>query len=291
MQRTPPKTDSPVVFATPLQHYASDSNIAKSPLPIQEAFSFSNIATRKNKRKNDDISKSEILDLFSLIKEDQDSKFSAILSSINEVKVSMDFMSQKYDEVLQRLDFLEEERKTHDSKIQTLENKIEILERNTRRTSIEIRNVPQSTKETKEDLKNIVRKTAETLSVPLNSSSDIRDIYRINSKSMVKPIIADFTTVFARDSFLSSFKKFNKEHHSGKLSTANLIVGGPSNPVYISENLTQRDRKLYFLAREFAKSSGYSFCWTSFGRIFLRKAEGSPHICINAESDLDNLKQ
>lgn len=295
MQNTPPPPTrgSPTAFRTPLDHYASDSNIADSPQPMQEAFSFSNIAARSSrmtKRKSDDITRSEILDLFTSLKEDQDLKFSAILNSINDVKVSMDCMSRKYDEALQRIDLLEESKKSQDTKIQFLENKIEILERYTRGTSIELRNVPQTTKETKEDLRNIIQKTAEALRVPLDSSSDIKDVYRINSKSEVKPIIADFTTVFARDSFLTSYKNFNKVHSLEKLSTVTLCISGPSKPVYISENLTQKDRKLYFLAREFAKSYGYAFCWTSFGRIYLRKEEGSPQVRIFSEGDLDNLK-
>lgn len=203
----------------------------------------------------------------------------------------MDSMSQKYDEALQRLVLLEEVNNTQDKKIQFLENKIEILERNARVTSIELRNIPQSTKETKEDLRRIIENTAQALNVPLDSSSDIKDVYRISSKSELKPIIADFTTVFTRDRFLTSFKKFNKEHLSEKLSTATLSIGGPCKPVYISDNLTPKDRKLFFLAREFAKNSNYSFCWTSFGRIYLRRAEGSPQVRITSENDLEKLMQ
>lgn len=290
MMRSPPKTsNTPTIFATPIQHYASDSNIAESPQKIKEAFSFTNIAARKNKRKNDDISKSEIIDMFTSLREDQDLKFTAIISCVNEVKVSIDFMTQKYDEALKRLETLEVEKRASDSKIQFLEDRIEFLERSTRGTSIEIRNIPQSAKETKVDLRNIIIKTAETLCIPLDSSSAIKDVYRINSKSQHKPIIADFTTVFARDNFLSSFKRYNKEHQTDKLSTAVLSIGGPGRPVYLSENLTQRDRKLYFNARQFAKNHGYSFCWTTFGRIYLRKEEGSPQIRITSDSDLDNL--
>lgn len=286
-----PTQGSPAVFGTPLQHYSSDTNIAEPPQPLREALSFTNIASRKSKRKNDDISKSEIFDLFASLKEDQDLKFSAILSSINEVKISMDSMSHKYDEVLQRLVVLEDEKKTYDLKINSLERKVEFLERNAKVTSIEIRNIPQPNKETKEDLRSIVRKTADVLHISLDSNTEIRDIYRSNSKAQVRPIVVDFTTVSARDSFLVSSKKFNKEHQSDKLSTRSLGIGGLNKPIYISENLTHSDRNLYFLAREFARQCDYSFCWTSFGRIYLRKAEGLPQIRIASERDLQNLKE
>lgn len=296
---TPPKSESPstAVFKTPLQHYASDPNIAQSPLQEPEvgtALSFTNIANRNrfNKRKRedtDDFTKAEILDLFTTLKEDQDAKFSAILSSINDFKVSMEYMSHKHDEVLVRLDFLEEERKTYNTNIKALEDKIENLERHSKETSIELRNVPQTDKETKEDLKNIVHKAAKALSVPIESF-ECKDVYRVNTKTGAKPIIADFTTVFLRDQFLSSFKKYNREHPTERLCTKNLGIEGTTNPVYISGNLTQRDRKLYYLAREFTKASDYTFCWLSFGRIFIRKSEGSPPIRIFNEIDLDKLK-
>lgn len=293
--RTPPKTDSPVVFKTPLQHYASDPGLAESPsqdLGLSEASlqsSLPSVSNRLGKRKRDELTRADILDLFSSLKADQDAKFEAILSSINEVKVSMDFMSQKYDEVLKRLDFLEEDKKDHETRVKFLETKIETLERQNRGTSIELRNIPQAPKESREDIRNFLIKTAEQLNVTLDSS-EIRDAYRISPKSGNKPIIAEFTTVYMRDRFLSSFKKFNKEHQTNKFSTTTLDISGPSKTVYISENLTQKDRKLYFLAREFSKSNGFSFCWTSFGRIFVRKSEGSPHSRITCESDLENLK-
>lgn len=299
LNRTPPISDSPSTsaFKTPLQHYASDPNIAQSPLQeakVGPALSFPNIASRhrKNKRTRedtDDISKSDFLNFFTSFKEDQDAKFSTILSSINDLKVSMDHMSQKYDAVLTRLDFLEEERKTYNSNIKVLEDKLENLERHSKITSIELRNIPQAEKETKQDLKNIVFEVAKILNVPIQSS-DIKDVYRINTKANAKRIIADFTTVFSKDNILKSFNKYNKEHPIEKLSTKSLGIGGPNNLVYISVNLTQRDRKLYYLAREFIKSSDYSYCWLSFGRIFVRKSEGSPQIRITSESDIDNLK-
>lgn len=297
MHHSPPKIDAPAagVSKTSLHHSFSDSNIAELPFQessINAASPLFSVTTRSIKRKRadtDDISKSEILDLFNKLRDDQDAKFSAILSSINDVKLSMNTMSQKYEEVLQRLDLLEDEKKGYENKIQFLENKVDTLERHTRGTSIEIRNIPQDPTEKQEDLKSILNKTAVVLSVNLDCA-EIKDIYRIGTKSSVRPIIADFTTVLKRDEFIRSFKKFNKQPSAVKLCTESLEISGPSKPVYISENLTQRDRRLYFIAREFAKACDYAFCWISFGRIFIRKSEGSPHIRISCERDLEKLQ-
>lgn len=302
MQRTPPPTcDSPAaIFQTPLAlgHAISEPNIAQSPAVEQEyglniATSMLNAPSRIIKRKKFDLNRNDILDLFSKLRDDQDQKFSAILSSINEVKVSVDNMSLKHDELLKRISILEEERTGQNSKIQFLENKVEYLERQSRSTSIEIRNIPQAAKESKEELKTILKQTADILNVPLNDL-EIKDVYRFGKNNTNKSVIADFTTVFTRDKFLRSFKNFNKAHQEARLSTGSLSAtstNGPNKPIYISENLTQRERKLYFLAREFKKQHNYDFCWTSFGKTFLRESEGSALIRITCESDLENLQR
>lgn len=289
LNRTPTKTttDSPL-FGTPLQHYASDSNLTNSPLRELAAKTFANELTRAPKRKLDNIGRSEILDLFASLQESQEQKFSAILSSISDVKLAMDSMTNKYEEVIQRIDIIEEANKNYVAKIELLENKVEALERQSRGTSIEIRNIPLTAQESKEYLRSILKSAAETLSVPLDST-EIRDIYRTAVKSSSKPIVAEFTTVSKRDLFLTSLKKHNKLHSTDKLSTANLNLSGPKQPVFISESLTYKDKKLFFLAREFVKNSGYAFCWTSFGRIFIREKEGSPPLRISCEEDLNKL--
>lgn len=295
INRTPP-SDSPTVFASPLHHYASEPNITDSPLLEAGStvpFSLYNATTRNIKRRkrneSDDISKGEIFDLFASLKEDQDEKFANVLNSLKDVKTAMDVLSQKYEDTLKRLDCLEIEKKNSDSKIALLETKVELLERQIKGTSIEIRNIPQEPNETREDLRNFLKKSADTLDVLLYNS-DVKDVYRTNTKSNNRPLVVDFTTVFKRDEFLSSVKKYNKEHRDSKFNTGSLGIGGPSKPVYISENLTQKQRKLFFLAREFTRGSEYSYCWTSFGRIFIRKSEGAPPIRINCESDIENLK-
>lgn len=297
LNRTPPpqaKTQSPSVYKTPVQH-GSDSNLTGLKLDLENKIlsgtsSLSSVASRSSakRKERDEISRSELIDLFESMKADQDAKFDTIVSNFTELRSSLDLMGQKFNEVLGRLEFLEEERQEHSGKIEFLENRVEVLERHIKGTSIEIKNIPQAPKESKEDTKNLVMQTAEKLNITLDSS-EIRDVYRLKLKSGTNPIIADFTTVFIRDKFLTSFKRYNKDNQQDKFNTTSLNISGPSTPVYVSENLTQKDRRLFYLAREFAKNSGYQFCWTAFGKIFIRETEGSPQIRIFKESDLVNL--
>lgn len=49
-------------------------------------------------------------------------------------------------------------------------------------------------------------------------------------------------------------------------------------------------RRIFYLAREFAKENNYNYCWSSRGFVYLREKENAPFIRIMNESDLDQLK-
>lgn len=298
LNRTPPTTSPP--------HHASDPNISVSQdmeIPSKQSITF-----RKRKRNEDEntVSKTELTELFSTWKSEQDNKFSTwkseqdnkfdkLLSCMEEIKHqnddirnSMEFMSLQYDNLLTKVDSLESGRADDRKRIQFLEGKIDSLERNLRSSSLEIRNVPAQSHESKSSLMTLIQEAGKTLNVMIQPQ-DIRDVYRVNTKTENKPIIADFISVIKRDSLITSIKKYNRDNANSKFSTSNLQIEGPSKPVYITELLTFQAKKLYFMARDFAKQNDYRFCWATHGKIYLRKAEGQPLIRIETESDLNKI--
>ncbi|KAL4710608.1 hypothetical protein ACJJTC_003244 [Scirpophaga incertulas] len=62
-------------------------------------------------------------------------------------------------------------------------------------------------------------------------------------------------------------------------------------PIFVSEHLTGKAARLYFLARDLAKNKLYKFCWTSLGRVYVRKNEekDSPYIQITSEHQIQDL--
>lgn len=239
----------------------------------------------------------EMKKLFSDFKAEQNAKLDILQHSVSDIKEqnaslqkSVDFISNQYDDLKVKFDLLQKERKENLAYIQTLEDKLENVEKTERATSIEIRNVPLKTGETKSDLVKIVAKTGEALNIPI-SKADIRDVYRINSKSETsRPIIAEFTSVLMKEDVLQSVKSFNKDNKDNKLNSTHLHLEGPEKPIFISENLTQKMKRLYFLARDFAKTNKIKFCWTAYGKIYMREKEGATLQRINSETDLANLK-
>ncbi|KAJ8727189.1 hypothetical protein PYW08_015586 [Mythimna loreyi] len=116
-------------------------------------------------------------------------------------------------------------------------------------------------------------------------SHEIKDIFRIQTKDPAKKtIIVDFTTVLRKEDFLEKFRKHNRDRF--KLTTEHLKFSGPAKPIFVSENLIARKKRLYFLARDAALSNNYKFCWIKNGKIFMREKEGFKHFEIKSEADL-----
>lgn len=225
----------------------------------------------------------------------QDAKNNIILKTVNEIKnqnsaitESLDFMSNKYDELLKKFTILEEEREKNRHYIKSLENRIEFLERNLRSSSIEIKNIPKSPRETKADMISVVQKIGKVIDEDINSL-DICDVRRINTKTDNKPIILQLSSVLKKENIIRKLKQFNKNNKDNRLSTGHLDINAPLKPIYVSEHVSTETRRLYHACREFSKDNHFSFCWIAGGRVYLRKTEGLPAVRIDSTSDLSKL--
>lgn len=208
-----------------------------------------------------------------------------------EIRSSIEFLSKKYDEINTKINKIEKEKKEHNLNIGQLEENIEVLEKKSKQSCLEIRNIPTKKSENKSQLLDLIQKLSLTLKVPVESY-EIRDVYRTNAKPEAnKPICLEFTSVVLKEKFLQAFKSYNKEHRGiDRLSTKNLQLDFPSQPIYISEALTFKCKRLFYQAREFAKANNYRFCWTSHGKVYLRKQEGAPFNYIQSEYSLTTLE-
>ncbi|XP_045504365.1 uncharacterized protein LOC123701004 [Colias croceus] len=308
LKRTPPKTKQMInITSENISSAATDTETEGATCIMKQR-------TRTRKRQHDDelslfmtemkrtfdeFKETVMSDLHRCLnefKEEQEKKFSELNSTVCEIKCqnssimeTVTFISKQYDDMKIKLDLFDKEKKEYQHRIHLLESKIEHLERNQFLSTVEIRNIPPQKKENTHDLLGIVSKATKLIGVPLNPN-DISNIFRIGSKPESKPIVVKFSNVFIKEKVLSYFKKYNKDQQENKLCTADLDIVGNSNKIYISEYLTPKTKRLFFLARDFANTSGYKFCWTASGKVFLRRKEGLPPIRIEREEDLDQLK-
>ncbi|CAG9787586.1 unnamed protein product [Diatraea saccharalis] len=309
VNRSPPRLLTSDSLLPQITHCKSDSNLpdcaglqipTNAPALCREATSDPNLALRKRKR-GDEVDKDEIIAMFAMLKKEQEERFSALMNKIetgikahtdqnSAILSSIEFLGQKYDELVTRIDTLEREKIEDSKQIKLLEARLEHFERFHRISSIEVRNVPKTSVETKTDLLNLVQKVGTALSVPLQAA-DIRDVYRINTrKDTNQPIVAELTSVILRDKIISNVKTHNKLNSQNKFSTSNIKLDGPQKPIFISENLAPQTKKLFFLARETAKEFGYKYCWTSRGKVYMRRTDGAPFVRVNNEGDLEKVK-
>lgn len=208
------------------------------------------------------------------------------------IENSIAFLTSQNEEFKQKINRLHNESKKDKEHISLLEEKIEEMERASRKTSIEIKNVPKKPDENKSDLLNIVQKLSKSVdcSIQLN---EIKDIYRVRGKKDTKnaPIIVETSSTILRTNILKSTKTFNIKNKD-KLRAKHLgFTTNEDTPVYVSERLTAKGSRLYFLARDLSRSKNYKYCWTSFGKVYVRKDDNSPIIAMKSEDQVNQLLQ
>lgn len=297
--RTPP--------ASNLQHTSSDSDVSK----IASNFTTPTFVSQRNKRcrqsSDDDALPSfrdEFKSMFEEWQKSQDTKLSKLIAEVIEIKEqnkdikrsneeiekSMIMINGLYENMKKKVEGLEAERKQNQLQIAQLEMKIDDMQRSSKASSIEIRNIPLPEKpESKADLCEIVQNTGKALQVSVDKAA-IRDVFRLNGRAGKGTIIAEFTSVITKNDVINACKTYNKQHPAQRLNSAALGFKSPPTPIYVSEALTSKGRRLFFLARDLAKSHDYKFCWTSNGKVFLRKTPDSSHIEIKDENQLISLK-
>lgn len=259
---------------------------------------------RNKRRRSDEIGDrlasfmDEIKDLLADFKKEQNCKFEKlekiflvvdeIRKQNSDIQSSVDFLSQKYDSVVSQIGKLESEKQANLQSLQLLEDRLENYERLSRSSCIEIRNIPTVKSETKDSLLNIIIATGKLLNTSIQPS-EVNDVFRLNSKDPAnRTVFVDFNSVLTKERVIRNYRKANKEKN--RLTTEKLRLSGPTKPVFISESLSTKTKRLFFLAKDYAKTNEYTYCWTSSGKVYLRKKEGTPAILVKSELDLEQLK-
>ncbi|CAG9793168.1 unnamed protein product [Diatraea saccharalis] len=308
LKRTPPLSPAAtrdVTATTPssVMLKPTDSSLLQQYYSAPDLSTVAESIHERKRRKIGEVDDTEnlsylIKEMFMSFSKDQEKRFNKLQSTIDmlteqntHLTASVELMSGKYDEFLDRICQLEQEKKEEKKKIALLEDKINFLEKKSRSSGIEIRNIYKKTGENKKDLYSYAEKVGKIINVDIGWDK-INDIYRLKAKDGTDPIIIELTSVLLKEKILDNTKIFNRSKKTGeKLNTNHLALEGPCKPVYISETLTSKTQKLFHLARLFQKQFNYKFCWTSHGVVYLRKEENLPHVKIMSEYDIEKLRK
>lgn len=236
--------------------------------------------------------------MFEDLQSKQEAKFDTLKSTMDaivkqneEIKTSMNLLSDKYDDILSDMKQLQRENSNSKNHIKALEAQLELLEKKSRACSVELRNIPKLESETKESLIELTKDIGSIIKTPI-IDSDIRDVYRMKIKDKTNgPIIVDFNSTCIKENLIKSTITYNKEKPADqRLNTTSLKIHGPAAPIYIAESLTKKAKRLHYLARVFAKGNNYDSCWTSYGKVYLRRNKTDQRVCIDSEESLEILK-
>uniref|UniRef100_A0A2A4JIS1 FP protein C-terminal domain-containing protein n=1 Tax=Heliothis virescens TaxID=7102 RepID=A0A2A4JIS1_HELVI len=214
-----------------------------------------------------------------------------IQQSTLKIENSMLLLTAQHEELSKKIIELEDKSKKERDYIILLEEKIENLQMGTRKSNLEIKNVPRGPSETKDDLVQMVLCLSSAIGGTL-TKTDIKDVYRVRGKkkeSSNTPIVVETASTLIKTDILKLCKAFNTTR-TYKLCAKHLghRVAGDT-PIFVSEQLTAKGARLHFLARDLVKAGKYKFCWTAYGRVYIRKSENSPIITIKSEAQVQQL--
>lgn len=220
------------------------------------------------------------------------------IAKIDNIEQSLNFLSDKYDDLLSKVTKMEGTNKSlveentflrkslHDTNnnLDQLKYELNNIEQYSRRECLEIRGIPVLSGENTNE---IILKIGEQIGVRIKDD-DISISHRLatasrneNHSKRESAIIVKFTRRDIRDQFYKARKNLRNK------TTRDIgMLRCTEHKIYVAENLTQCNRKLFNKCLEAKKQLNYKFIWTMYGKIFLRKDDTSPSISIKNFYDI-----
>lgn len=227
------------------------------------------------------------------------SKLDTVADDIKDVKESIGFMSDKYDELLSEVQDIKKINEENKRDITRLRNENEHLyhlikianesvielEQKLRSNQIEVHGIAYNEKE---NIKEIITTLARELRIPINQN-DIVTVTRMipNKKNTAAghtgqkkppPILVRFRD----DTYTSAWLEKRKTG----LNSSNIVGGSSLEQIYINENLCPRLKEIFWNARVQGKKLNYKFIWMKGGMIFMKRDEGSKPVRIKSVDDI-----
>lgn len=205
----------------------------------------------------------------------------AIQCTNQDIQKSINHLANDIKIVEEKIDSFELERKQMKLQVLSLEEKLDSVEISLLKTYAEVRNVPKLPTEKKADLFRYVTTLTETLNLGV-TKYDLKDVSRSPSKkeSNSSTITIEFSSTLIKHNFLDAVMRYNKSNINNRLNSNHLGLQTTKQPIYISELLTAKMKRLLFLTHKFAKTPDYKYVWPSNGHIYIKQADGKPYIRV-----------
>lgn len=213
----------------------------------------------------------------------------AIMATVTCIETSVKAMSDKYDDVLKRMEnqsadicdlkkrMEKLEAKVDEQEIKKLRKEMNNLEQYSRQQNMEILGLPQHADEKLLERINIL---ADELEVARLSEADVEAVHRLplrgetDTSDRIAPVLVRFSSRVTRDKWLS--KKSELKNRESK--------------IYLNENLTAQNKDLLWKMKSKAKEKEYEFAWVKNGKLFVRRTPRSRIIRIASIDDLEKIR-
>lgn len=217
--------------------------------------------------------------------------FMLISKKLDVVIDSNRFVSEKYDEILDKMKendqlvvSLRREMKLKDDRIDKLETEVHKLQQYSRVVNLEIRGVE---KREGENVYEIVKNIAALKGVKLQDN-DISIAHRVpNKRSKTEAIVVQFQNRRARENILTVCRSSKKD-----ILLKDLLpnVKNTDSKVFVSEHLSTFYKELLWYTKEKAKDKDYKYVWFKNGKLLVKKGDGVNEkqvMLIESKADVD----
>lgn len=207
-----------------------------------------------------------------------------VKTTVDDIERSIQAMSDKYDEVLDKMRHQDKdivdlkkrveqlESKNADDEIQKLRRELNELDQYSRRQNLEVHGLPQTAGE---NLLSTLNAFADKLELPHLDETNVEAVHRLPSKpNKIPPVIVRFSSRVTKETWLA------KKDHLRRVKSE----------TYLLENLTAQNKRLLWLIKSKAAEKDYQFAWQKNGKMFVRKRPQDRVIKINGEEDLIKIQ-
>lgn len=159
------------------------------------------------------------------------------------------------------------------------------LEQDKLSTNVIVRGIPEVEENDSDKLHTVASSVVESLNVTARIAKVSR-IGKTNTEAP-RPIKIQFHDDKMQSDVLRAKRALNLNCAQLKVNEA--PIGSESDIVFINEDLTPENARLYRAVREIKKKGKIKFAWTRNGQVLARICEGSKVTRINTEDDIRQL--
>lgn len=211
-----------------------------------------------------------------------------VQSDLVEIKKSLQFVSDGFDEqketinkLLDEIKSLRNQNQKLEKRVQELEDRVNFSEQQEKEKNLIISGIPKQTDSQTDEPKKVVKKVLSAIQAGVNED-EILETYYV-SKRENAPIVIKFKNKVSKQKVQIRIKQLK----GIKVNECGLV--GENKNIYFNDDLTKKNQYLFKIAREHKQNHKCKSAYVLNGRIYLRKDDNTEPIRVRNESDLMHI--